>query len=197
MPRTRIRNVFFTMLMTCSVLFFAASAQNAAAQQEDGGLFSGLFNKDASEVKPLYVKPSTAGQKQTYTGGGASTTGVAKPSATSGGSAPLYNYQNVTKSQMDKMSTGELIQMEAERQMATTKQFRENKVKEAEEMAAIYRAQMEERLASQMEDPSALQSMGAGGMGGVSEEQIKRKMIYKPKDEETTGKKPIRLFDVR
>ncbi len=199
---SRTRNVIFTLLLTGGALLFVAPLHSAMAQEQGTkGIFGGLFNKDngSSGAKPLRVVPKTG--TQTTTGststGGASATGVAKPSPYASGSTASLNYRNVTESDMDKMTMSEIIQMETDKQTETTEAYRVEKVRESQEMAEMYRAQMQERLASQMNDPSALQSMGAGGTGGVSEEQIKRKMVYKPKDGTTTGKKPIRLFDVR
>ena len=95
------------------------------------------------------------------------------------------------------MSMEELVAQSAAEQNASTTAFRDRKMAEAAEMAEIYRQQMRDRLAAQSNDPSALQAMGAGGTGGVSDAQIRRKMVYQPDKNATGGKKPIRLFDVR
>lgn len=188
---------FIAIIATVLTLSAGIAVSGAQAQSDDGGkgILGGLFNNGggSSGGSPIFINrgnPSGASS-----GAGASRTGVARP--TSRGGEGAIKYRVVPNKPQDEMSVGELIQQSTAEQNAQTDAYVERKKQEAAEMADMYRQQMRERLAAQSGDPSALQSMGAGGTGGVSGEQIRRKMIYEPDNSVTGGKKPIRLFNVR
>lgn len=200
---SKFRHIAFTLFIAGGLSLGVMPVSSAMAQDEGGsGLFGGLFNPGAgtSGAKPLFVKPNVKAPTGLATTGTASATGVARAPTSSykSNAADLMGYRDVTPQTDDaNLSLGEVIQMETEKQMATSKAYRDQKNKEAAELAEVYRQQMEAKLAAQ-ENPSASQSMGGGGTMGMNEEQV-RKMVYKKKDNSPTGTgaKPIRLFQVQ
>ena len=162
-----------------------------------GKLFSKDKSSDSSGAKPLFIKPSVSSNNARAKNNSASKTGVAVSSGGSRNSKSPIGYRTVSTGNQDDVPMQELLRQSTEQQNADTNAYRARKMEEAEQMAEIYRQQMRERLAAQQNDPSALQAMGSGGTGGVSDAQVRRKMVYQPDKNATGGKKPIRLFDVR
>lgn len=188
---------FITVLAMVLTLSAGVAVTGAQAQSgnEGSGILGGLFNKGGEGSSPIFINRNNQGAASGNTS--ASNTGVARSTSRSGNSGSI-NYRVVPNKPKSEMTISDMIKQSTAEQYAKTDAYVARKEQEAAEMAELYREQMRERLAAHSNDPSALQSMGAGGTGGVSGEQIKRKMIYKPDNDETsTGKKPIRLFNVR